>query len=52
MHAAGRGSSLNDLDAFRTINFTEAFQNIKRISHAHRDVLALKNLFKNTAQTH
>lgn len=40
------GDEVNDLDAFRTINFTESFQNIERMLHANRNILALKNLLK------
>lgn len=40
------GREANDLDAFRTVNFTESFQNIERVSHANRDILALRNLLK------
>lgn len=40
------GEGANDLDAFRTVNFTESLQNTERISHANRGILALKNLLK------
>lgn len=40
------GEEVIDLVAFRTVNFTESDQNIERISHALRNILALKNLLK------
>lgn len=40
------GREANDLDAFRTVNFTESFQNIEGVSHANGDILALRNLLK------
>lgn len=45
------GEEVNDLAAFRTVNFTESYQNIGRILHAKGNILALKNPLKYSTNT-
>lgn len=44
------GEEVNGSDAFKTMSFTESFQNVKRRSHANRSILGACKKKKNAAE--